>query len=221
MERIVIKLHAVNWTEGEIAYFWITLLSDGGGVLTVDWGDGHVSRYQSHRKGECLHPEHDYGKKARHGEQPFVVVIESHNVTIETFNSGCGDMWIDDIDFSSSPSIETLDSVWHGNIDLTPIVGLKHLTCQDSPRVVMDFSKNINLETLDCCYSKVQSILLSQCNNLKEIDCSYCPDLQIITLSNDSQLKKITLSHDHNIKPKSWEYIQKIIEKNNGRIEFA
>jgi len=107
---------------------------------------------------------------------------------------------------------------WLGNIELSPIVKLIHLIFHGSTAQTLDLRRNINLETLDCSYSKVQSLLLSKCNNIKEIDCSYCHDLQNITFSNGSQLTKITLSHDHNIKPKSWEYIQKIIEKNHGEI---
>lgn len=63
------------------------------------------------------------------------------------------------------------------------------------------------------------ALLLSRCDKLSELDCSYS-DLRDITLNNDSQLSKIILSPNHKIKPKSWEYVQKIVERNHGVIGY-
>lgn len=70
-ERIMLSLHALNWTMGEFAFFDITLAS--GGELTVDWGDGHVSHYHPRCGGERFSVEHDYGRKAENGRQHSVV----------------------------------------------------------------------------------------------------------------------------------------------------
>lgn len=149
MDRIIVKLHVLNWTMGEVAFFDITLSGDG--ELEVSWGDSKVSHYRPRYKGEKIRVEHDYGKNAKIDEQHFVVNIECKGATIRTFYTGCMDMEIDDIDFSCALSIESLSMSW---------------------------------------------------------------------LSNNSQLSKITISPNHNIKPKSWEYVQRIIEKNHGEIIF-
>lgn len=216
-ERIVIKLHALNWMMGEFAYFEIEL-SDAG-YLTVDWGNGKTSSYRPRYKGETLRPEHDYGKNAKTGEQHFTVILESHCATIQSFHTGCIDMAIDDIDICDSPSVESLNMCSLGEIDLSPITALKHLVCQGSEATTLDFRSNTNLETLDCRFSKVQRLLLSRCNNLKEIDCSYCHDLREITLGNDSQLQEIVLPDNQSLKSKSLEYVRKTIEKNHGKIK--
>lgn len=215
-EKITVYLHALDWTMGEFAFFDIKL--SGEGKLTVAWGDGHVSHYQSHNADQTLRVEHDYGKKAKIGEERYVVTIECSEATVKALHTGCIDIAIDNIDFSRSPSIEWLNMSWLGDIDLSPITGLKHLVCHGSEAIGLDMRNNVNLETLDCSFSKVQRLRLSRCANLREIDCTGCSDLRDIVLSNNSQLSRIKISPDHNIKPKSWEVVQRIIEKNHGEI---
>lgn len=217
-ERIIVMLHALNWTMGEVAFFDITLSGDG--ELDVSWGDGRVSCHRPRYKGENIRVEHDYGKNAKIYEQHFVINIECKDATIRTLHTGCFDMEIDDIDFSDSPSIESLNMSWLGDIDLSPITALKHLDCTGSLAPMLDFRHNTELETLICRCSRARKLLLSRCDKLKELDCSCSSDLQEIALSNNSELTKIIISSDHNIKPKSWEYVQKIIEKNHGEIIF-
>lgn len=144
-ERIIVKLHALNWTMGEVAFFDITLA--GVGELTVDWGDGHVSHYHPRHDGERLKVEHDYGKKAKISRLHFVVNIKCAGTTFKAFDTGCIDMEIDDIDFCDSPSIESLTMTWFGKIDLSSITTLKHLDCTGSTASVLDFRQNTNLET--------------------------------------------------------------------------
>lgn len=218
MDRIIVMLHALNWTMGEVAFFDITLSGDGD--FEVSWGDGKVSHYRPRYKRENISVEHDYGKYAKKDEQHFVVNIECKGATIRTFYTGCMDMEIDDIDFSDYPSIETLNMQWLGDIDLSPITSLKHLDCTGSSAHTLDLRNNVNLESLICRCCRAHKLLLSRCDKLHEIDCSCSSELQEITLSNNSQLSKISISPDHNIKPKSWEYVQKIIEKNHGEIIF-
>lgn len=129
-------------------------------------------------------------------------------------------MQIDDIDFSEAPSIESLTMTWLGNIDLSPITALKHLNCTGLSASVLDLRQNTNLETLNCSCSHTQKLILSHCDRLRELNCAYCSNLRDIALSNNSQLSKITLSTNHTIRPKSWEYVQKIIEHNHGVIDY-
>lgn len=217
-ERIIVNLHALNWTMGEVAFFDITVADIG--ELMVDWGDGHVSHYHPHYDGERLKVEHDYGKKAKISRQHFVVNIECIGTTFKSFDTGCLDMEIDDIDFRGSPSIESLTMTWLGKIDLSSITALKHLDCIGSAASVLDFRKNTNLETLNCSCSQTQKLILSHCDKLRELNCAYCFTLREIALSNNSQLSKIALSTNHTIRPKSWEYVQKIIHRNHGVIDY-
>lgn len=217
-EKIVIRLHALDWIMGEFAFFDVSLFDEG--VLYVDWGDGLNSNHITRYKGEKLRIEHDYGKKAKIAEEHFIVTIYIKDTSIKYLHTGCIDIAIDGIDFNSSPSIESLNMCSLGCIDLSPIVNLEHLVCQGSIAATLDLRGNINLKFLDCRFSKVQHLLLSKCDKLQEIDCSYCHDLRTITLSNNSCLSKITISSDNKLKSKSWKYVKKIIEKNNGEIKI-
>lgn len=123
-EKIVVMLHALNWTMGEVAYFDITL--SGEGELHVSWGDGKESHYRPHYKNENIRVEHEYGRNAKVSEQHFSIDIDCVDATIIKFHTGCIDIAIDDIDFSNSPSIEMLNMSWLGNIDLSSITALKH-----------------------------------------------------------------------------------------------
>lgn len=157
-------LHALNWMMGEVAFFDITLA--GVGDLTVDLGDGHVSHYYLRYDGEHLRVEHDYGKKARINRQHFVVNIECVGTTFKVFDTGCIDMEIGDIDFSSAPSLESLTMTWLGDINLSPIIALKHLDCTGSAASVLNFRQNTNLETLNYSCSQTQKLILSHCDKL-------------------------------------------------------
>lgn len=217
-EKIAIKLHALNWTMGEVAFFDLTL--SGIGSLMADWGDGHTSSCQSFHAGEPIRIEHDYGTKVKASEEHFVVTLECFDCTFKAFDSGCLDMHIDKLDFSEAPSIEKLRICWNGPTDLSLLVALKHLECRGTSATVIDLRYNTNIKFLDCSCSKVQKVLTAKCNHLQEIRCSCCNELHEITLSNNSQLSKIEISPDHKMKEKSWNYVQKAIKKNNGEIEI-
>lgn len=217
-EKITIRLHALNWTMGEVAFFDLAL--SGIGALQADWGDGHTSSCQSFHAGEPIRIEHDYGSKVKAAEEHFVVTLECFDCTFKAFDSGCMDMHIDELDFSEAPSIERLRICWNGPTDLAPLVALKRLECRGTSSTVLDLRCNTNIEFLDCSCSKVQKVLASKCDCLREILCSGCHELREITLSNESQLSKIEISLDHKMKERSWDYVQKTIQKNNGKIEI-
>lgn len=217
-EKITIRLHALNWTMGEVAFFDLAL--SGIGSLQADWGDGHTASCQSFHAGEPIRIEHDYGSKVKAAEEHFVVTLECFDCTFKSFDSGCMDMHIDELDFSEAPSIEKLRICWNGPTDLSALIALKNLECRGTSATVLDLRYNTNIEFLDCSCSKVQKVLASKCDRLREILCSCCQELREITLSNESQLSKIEISPDHKMKEKSWNYVQKTIQKNNGEIEF-
>lgn len=217
-EKITIRLHALDWTMGEFAFFDLVL--SGMGELKADWGDGHVSSHHPHYEGETLRIEHDYGTKAKVSEEHFVVTLECLDCTFMAFDSGCIDMHIDEMDFSEAPSIERLRICRNGPTDLSPLVALKHLECSGTSATVLDLRCNTDIEFLDCCCSEVQKVLASKCDHLREIRCSCCHKLCEITLSNESQLSRIEISPDLKMKEKSWDYVQKTIQKNGGEIEF-
>lgn len=217
-EKIIVCLHALNWMMGEVAYFDITLSGDG--ELFVSWGDGRESHYRPLYKNDDIRVEHEYGRNAKVSEQHFSVSIECTDATIRKFHTGCIDIAIDDIDFSGSPSLESLNMSGLDAIDLSSIKELKHLVCQESSALHLDLRSNTNLETLDCSYSKVQKLILSRCDNLREINCTGCYDLRDIAISNNSHLSKITLFQPHKIKSNSWKYVEKTIKRNQGEIVF-
>ena len=66
-EKITIRLHALNWTMGEVAFFDLAL--SGIGSLQADWGDGHTASCQSFHAGEPIRIEHDYGSKVKAAEE--------------------------------------------------------------------------------------------------------------------------------------------------------
>jgi len=212
-EKIIVKLHALDWTMGEVAFFYFTLSDIGR--LKVEWGDGHTSHYH----GKEIRAEHSYHSSAKKTGEPFKVIIECEDCTFKYFHTGCFDMAIDNVDFRESPSLETLES--HGaHADLSPLKELKHFWYHESSGTTLDLNSNTQLETLDCSCGEMQSLLLSKCDNLKTLECWCCHNLRRITLSNASQLSKIVISPDHCVEPKCWEHIQKTIQKNNGTIEF-
>lgn len=217
-EKISIRLHALNWIMGEVAFFDFAL--SGIGSLKADWGDGRTSSCQSFHAGEPIRIEHDYGSKAKASEERFVVTLECFNCTFMAFDSGCIDMHIDELDFREAPSIERLRICWNSPTDLSPLVALKRLECRGTSATVLDLRCNTNIEFLDCSCSEVQKVLVSKCDRLREIRCSCCHELREITLSNESQLTKIEISSDHKIKEKFWNYVQKTIQQNNGEIEI-
>jgi len=188
MESIIVRLHALNWTMGEFAYFDIGI--EGEAHLNVDWGDGKSSVHTAKYDGEMLCIEHDYGIKAKYSEEHFMVTIRSIDSSIKYLHTGCIDIAIDDIDFSASPSIEALNMSWLGEIDLSPLINLKYLECHGSKAEILDLQRNINLRMLDCRFSNVRHLRLSRCNQLQEIDCSYCHNLQGIALSKIPSYRK-------------------------------
>lgn len=219
-EKIYIRLHALSWTMGEVAFFDFAL--SGIGSLKADWGDGRTSSCQSFHAGEPIRIEHDYGygNKAKASEEHFVVSLECFDCTFMAFDSGYIDMHIDELDFSEAPSIERLRVCWNSPTDLSPLVALKRLECRGTSATVLDLRCNTNIEFLDCSCSEVQKVLASKCDRLREIRCSCCHELREITLSNESQLTKIEISSDHKIKENPWNYVQKTIQQNNGEIEI-
>ena len=217
-EKIYIRLHALNWTMGEVAFFDFAL--SGIGSLKAAWGDGHTSSCQSFHAGEPIRIEHDYGNKAKASEEHFVVTLECFGCTFKAFDSGCIDMHIDELDFREAPSIEKLRICWNGPTDLSPLVVLKHLECRGTSATALDLRCNINIVFLDCSCNEVQRVLVSKCDRLREIRCSCYHELREITLSNESQLTKIEISSDHKIKENSWNYVQKTIQQNNGETEI-
>ena len=122
-EKIIVKLHALDWTMGEVAFFYFTLSDIGR--LKVEWGDGHTSHYH----GKEIRAEHSYHSSAKKTGEPFKVIIECKDCTFKYFHTGCFDMAIDNVDFRESPSLETLES----HRAQTPLV----------PRIVRD---NIGFE---------------------------------------------------------------------------
>lgn len=73
-DKIIIRQRAVDYTEGEMA--WFCFCCRHGTQLHIDWGDGHVSDYDGHR---LVH--HDYGQGYRESERPFTVEITTDRVT--------------------------------------------------------------------------------------------------------------------------------------------
>lgn len=65
MQRVIIRNQVLNWTLGEVAH--IVLRVANGESVTVDWGDGYISKKMGQKAN--LDFRHEYAKRYKDLEQ--------------------------------------------------------------------------------------------------------------------------------------------------------
>lgn len=215
MDKIIIHIRPVEWTEGE-RYGLQIRVSGENPEVRIDWGDGSVKSFY----GNEIEEYHTYPKNKFLQFKVKVAVISGKVEFIDPCGGECD---IDVIDFSNAPSI-------------------KEISVENCQNITLD---NPNLEKLSVRIFNGRDIDLSKCPNLRqlsfeggidmtEIDLSGChrlerldvdgswqnPDFSKIVIANDAHLKYVRLS-SVNLSKGSVQFIQNLIHRNKGEIYYA
>ncbi|MDE7421993.1 MAG: hypothetical protein K2N35_17540 [Muribaculaceae bacterium] len=215
MDKIIIHIRPVVWTEGEIYGLRIRVSGENPEVR-IDWGDSCVKSFY----GNEIEEYHTYPKKEFLQFKVEVAVISGEVEFIDPCGGECD---IDVIDFSDAPSI-------------------KEISVENCQNMILD---NPNLEKLSVRIFNGSNFDLSKCPNMRqlsfegginmtEIDLSGCrrlerldvdgswqnPKFSKIVIANDAPLKYVRLS-SVNLSRGNVQYIQNLITKNKGEVYYA
>ena len=213
MEKIIIHIRPINWSQGDV--YGIKLrLSGCSPTVRIDWGDGTVKTYC----GNTIEEPHIYLKDE---SLSFIITATVMSGSIDCVYPTGGDCSYELLDFSKASSIREIEAQ----------------CCQT---VILD---NPNLEKLSLTINLADSYDLSRCPNLRflEFQCEYdcechfldlskchklesfsnrgymSPMLRKITIANDAPLKYFDMT-GHNLYPSCREAIHRIVERNGGVI---
>lgn len=212
------RIQALDWTMGDVGTLSVALK---GGYCRIDWGDGHTSSIKAHPY-EVLsqHVSHEYPSKCKKSGDVFDVVITSSEDNIMSFDTGCIDMAIHEVDLSKCPELERLHLTGPvKKIDTRFNKSLKELSIQDAYEMSLDLSQNQALEKLEIRGYDNRRLDISKCDRLWYLDCG-SSKMEEIAVSNDSQLKEVIFWCDCPLSEKSLHFINKTLERNNGSLKI-
>lgn len=211
MEKIIVHVKPIDWTEGEV-YGMSFRLSEHNSNVKISWGDGKTDTYY----GKEIRAYHIYPKDTT---LSFIVEAEIRGGEIEFFSPSGGDCYHEYVDFSGAPSIKEIycESFERVKLDNT---SLSKLTLRIMLGTEYDLSKVPNLKELifDCSNKESKLLDLSHCHKLEVLQCRCfeTPKLKLI-LPNDAPLKYIDI-RGHEFSKGCLDTIHRIIEKNGGEI---
>ena len=211
MEKIIVHIKPLDWTEGEV-YSMNFRLSEYDSCVKISWGDGKSDTYF----GKEIRAYHIYPKDTT---LSFIVEAEIRGGEIEYFAPSGGDCYHEYVDFSGAPSIKKIYCESFQRVKLNN-PSLSQLTLRIMLGTDYDLSKVPNLKELifDCSNIDCKQLDLSHCRKLEELQC-WCfetPKLKLI-LPNDAPLKYIDIS-GHEFSKGCLDTIHRIIERNGGEI---
>ena len=211
MERIIVHIKPINWTEGDV-YGMRLRLSEPVSSVKINWGDGKSDTYF----GKEIEAVHVYPKDEN---LSFIVAAEITGGEIEYFEPSGGDCYHEYLYFTGAPSIKEiycegfervkLDNPNLSNLSLRIMLGKEY-----------DLSNVPNLKKLifDCENREIKKLDLTHCHKLEYLQswCYFTPNLKLI-LPNDVPLKFIDI-RGHDFSKGTLDAIHRIIERNGGEI---
>ena len=209
---------ALDWTQGDVGHVSVALR---GGYCRIEWGDGHTSSIKAHPY-EVLsqHVSHVYPSRCKKSGDVFEVVISSSGDNIMSFDTGCIDMAICEVDLSKCPELERLHLTGPVNkIDTRFNKSLKKLSIQNAYEMSLDLSQNQALEQIEIRGYDSRRLDISRCDRLWYLDCG-SSKMQEIAVSNNSELKEVIFWYDCPLNDKSLRFIKRTVERNNGSISI-
>ena len=207
---------AIDWTQGDVGHVSVALR---GGSCRIEWGDGHTSSIKAHPY-EVLsqHVSHGYPSRCKKSGDVFEVVISSSGDNIMSFDTGCIDMAICEVDLSKCPELESLHLTGPVNkIDTRFNKSLKELSIHDAYEMILDLTQNQDLEQLEIRGYDKERLDLSKCDKLWYLDCG-SSRMKEIAISNNSVLKEIIFWDHCPLNERSMRFINKALTLNDGNI---
>ena len=151
----------------------------------------------------------------------FLKFLTSDNDSLIGFYSGCFDMLILKLDIKECPELEKLilsgcvrDVTFRNNPNL------KELEITGDDGVDMNLSSNKNLEILKLSSCDSRKLDISKCDKLWYLDCGFSK-LQEIAVSNNSALTQLFFWYECPLSQKSLYFVQRTLERNNGKLTIV
>jgi len=216
MGTIRMTVKAIDWTQGDVGHVAVALRD---GTCRIDWGDGRTSSVKSRINDESMiYADHVYPRGCMKSSDIFEIIIISDNDNLIGFYSGCIDMEILKLDLKGCPELEKLilsgcvrDVTFRNNPNL------KELDINGDDGVDMNFSNNKNLEILKLHSCHIRKLDISKCDKLWYLDCGYSK-LQEIAVSNNSALTELIFWDECHLSQKSQYFINRTLERNDGKL---
>lgn len=189
MGQIIMKVRALDWTEGNVGHVHLRL---DGGDCRVDWGDGHTARLKVQGR-EWATASHMYPESSRKDKDRFVIIISSDSDNITGILASRGEMQVEDIDISGCQSLSYFHASWLiDHFDLRTNPGIKRVHLKGEACAIADFSNSrelieLSVEYGDKTFTKLD---LTGCDRLETLYCNYNHHLTRIAISNRSALKE-------------------------------
>ena len=207
---------AIDWTQGDVGHVAVALRD---GTCRIDWGDGRTSSVKSRISDESMiYADHVYPRGCKKSLDIFEISLTSDNDNLIGFYSGCFDMEILKLDLKGCPELEKLilsgcvrDVTFRNNPNL------KELDINGDDGVDMNFSNNKNLEILKLHSCDIRKLDISKCDKLWFLDCGYSK-LQEIAVSNNSALTELIFWYECHLSQKSQYFINRTLERNDGKL---
>ena len=148
-----------------------------------------------------IYADHVYPRGCKKSLDIFEISLTSDNDNLIGFYSGCIDMEILKLDTKECPELEKL--ILSG--------------CVRDDGVDMNFSNNKNLEILKLHSCDIRKLDISKCDKLWYLDCGYSK-LQEIAVSNNSALTELIFWYECHLSQKSLYFINRTLERNDGKL---
>lgn len=211
MEKIIVHIRPINWTQGEV-YSMAFKITGEQPAVRINWGDRTIKTYYGHE----IIASHIYPKDAT---LSFIIEAEILSGQIDYCDSSGGDCSHELVDFSQAPSIKRIDCEMFEKV-IFDNPALETLSLSIALGANYDLSKLPNLKKLefDGCDPKMKCLDLSNCHNIEYLQC-WCyntPDLQLI-VPNDVPLEYIDI-RGNNFSRGLLATLHRIIEQTEGEI---
>lgn len=215
MKRLIsISVETKEWMEGNHAWFDLQLAP--GASVKVCWGDGtHSSCRQYYAEGWCR-VEHRYSCEGK--VMPFIIEILSEDENSLTgIIDGTWEMTTNAVTVENAPCL--LYMRYHNvkTFDFNGCPNLEELDCDSYQQESIDLAAVSNLRKLQCSYSLLHQLDLTQLPKLKDLDVSGCNNLKKIKVENNSCLKNLSIKNIE-LDTHSEKWLRKIVEANKGEI---
>lgn len=194
----------------------LRLLLRDGCAANIDWGDGKTERAKASDVWGIF--PHDYAKK---GAYYTIVITSDDEDGIIGFHGDCFfEVHTESVDVSQCPSLEYFGfdagEDMKDGIDVSRNVNLKGIIWNGIACQKVDFSANVNLETLTVISCQdMKSLNVSKNNKLWKLHVNFCNDLSRIAVSNHTALRDVDLLFV-NLDKNSMTYLRKVVDANGG-----
>ena len=214
MGQIIIKVRALDWTEGNVGHVHILL---DGGTCRVDWGDGHTSGMAA-RGSEWVTASHVYPESSRKSGDRFDIIVSSCIENITGILASRGEMQVEDIDISGCQSLTCFHASWLvDHFDLRTNPGIRKVELQGKACAIADFSNSRELRELSIEYGNdgLTRLDLTGCDKLETLNCRLNNHLTRIAISNRSVLNDVVYESTP-LDSRCLDVLDRIVVRGNG-----